>query len=619
MYIRKTKVKTGQDGTSYHSYRLVQSTRVDGKVKQRTIINLGKHFDVAPEHWPLFTARIEQILQSESGQPPLLEAALDPALEKSAQHYAALALKKYAQPVAASEHANACSVELTPVNISALDVLQPRSVGVEALCFQALSQLNVMTKLRDLGFNRTELAGAVGQLIGRMTHPASERETHRWLQNTTALGELMAYDYASMSLTRFYAIADTLLDNKDAIEAVLAQREQDLFDLDRTIVLYDLTNTYFEGQAMNNKKAAYGRSKEKRSDCPLVTLGLVLDGEGFPLRSEVFDGNASEPATLSTMLNGLSAPDSATVVLDAGLATQSNIDELKKQGRHYIVVSRERHKAIPSQHEEAVTVTSAAGEDNVTALRVDCPDTGEVRLYCHSKAREQKEQAMITRFSERLEEALDALKQGLTKKGAIKRYDKIVERVGRLKEKFSRVASNYTITVIPDENNTNAASLTWTRNDAHTKKTSEAGVYCLRTDRQDWSEQRLWQTYVMLTELEASFRSMKSELGLRPVYHQKDTRVTAHLFITLLAYHVVHTIRYQLKKKGIHASWQSLRNLFASQQRLTVRLPTREATIHVRLTSKAEPEQVSIFQALGYDCDPIGRTQTSSQDISKNL
>nr|WP_221894428.1 hypothetical protein [Bathymodiolus japonicus methanotrophic gill symbiont] len=156
-----------------------------------------------------------------------------------------------------------------------------------------------------LGFNKVDTATALGTIIGRMVSPGSELQTHDWLQNQTGLGELLGHDYGNTSLTRLYTVSDKLLKHQATLEYFLADREQTLFNLNRKIVLYDLTNTYFEGQCARNPKAKFGRSKEKRTDCPLVTLGLVLDGGGFPLSSQVFPGNASEPATLKLMLDEL--------------------------------------------------------------------------------------------------------------------------------------------------------------------------------------------------------------------------------------------------------------------------------------------------------------------------
>ena len=236
---------------------------------------------------------------------------------------------------------------------------------------------------------------------------------------------------------------------------------------------------------------------------------------------------------------------------------------------------------------------------------------GETRLYCYSDQKAKKEQAIRNRFHVRLEEALDKLNAGLDKKGTIKNYAKILERIGRLREKNSRVAQDYRIEVKADDDKNNAIRIEWQREPESAQKNQHCGVYCLRTNIKDWSEEQLWTTYIMLTEIEATFRSLKTDLGLRPVYHHKEDRVTGHLFITLLAYHLVHTLRYQLKQQGIHLSWDSIRNIMSTQQRITIILPTEDnKTIHLRTTTQADVRQKQLYAALSIKPDPIGKSKT---------
>ncbi|MBS3952082.1 MAG: IS1634 family transposase [Methylomicrobium sp.] len=278
--------------------------------------------------------------------------------------------------------------------------------------------------------------------------------THQWLQSCTALGELLGHDFSSTSLSRLYRVSDKLLKHQAALEGFLADQEQSLFDLNRRIVLYDLTNTYFEGQCAGNPKAQFGRSKEKRSDCPLVTLGLVLDGDGFPLGSQVFPGNASEPATLKTLLEGLQGKtplmrSKPVIILDAGIASAANIAWLVEHGYQYIVVSRERQVKDPREQDGALLIRDT-GRSQVRVYRDLDADSGETRLNCHSEQKAKKEHAIRNRFNERLEAALTQLQTGLSQNGTVKNYAKILERIGRLREKNSRVAQDYQIDVTSD-------------------------------------------------------------------------------------------------------------------------------------------------------------------------
>jgi len=618
MFIRKTKIKSGPQGKPYYTYRIVETSRTSRGVIQRTLLNLGIHFTIEPIHWTLLAKRIEEIVQGRTGntqQQSLFNISLDldAELEASAQRYAAQIIIKYSQAIQTQETTSNIEIDHQHIDLNSLEAVDPKSIGIENLAYQTLLQLQLDKKLKSLGFHRPQLAAAMGNIIGRMASPSSERDTHRWLQNTSGLGELIEHDFETTSLTRLYTIADDLLIHKTAIEEHLYQQESDLFQLNNTIALYDLTNTYFEGQALKNELAKFGRSKEKRTDCPLVTLGLVVDSQGFVMRSEVFAGNASEPKTLTQMITGLASAqvsiEPTIVVLDAGIASQENLDWLVAQGYHYLVVSRDKKCQTNKALDEIVV--KADKNNRVTACRELSQDKKEVRLYCHSEAKEKKEQGILTRFSERFEDALTKLKEGLKKKGTIKKADKIQERIGRIKQKNSRVSSHYSIEVTIDETSKNATDIQWVKNANARTKSEDSGRYCLRSSLIDWKETRLWQTYTMLTEVEACFRCMKSELGLRPVYHQKTERVTAHLFITLIAYHVVHTTRYQLKQKGINLSWESLRDVLSNQHRITFSMNTKNGEkCHLRITTKASVEQQKIFDALGMRSDILGRKKT---------
>lgn len=303
-------------------------------------------------------------------------------------------------------------------------------------------------------------------------------------------------------------------------------------------------------------------------------------------------------------------PVNPVIIMDAGIASADNIAWLIERNYQYLVVSREKKTKNPREQENAIMVRETERSNVAVYSEMDTV-TGETRLYCHSEQKAKKEYAIRNRFHVRMEEALNKLDAGLSKKGTIKKYAKILERIGRLREKNSRAAQDYRIEVIADEEKNNAIRIEWQREPQSEQKDKLCGVYCLRTNIPDWSEQQLWLTYTMLTEIEATFRSLKTELGLRPVYHHKEDRVTGHLLITLLAYHLVHTLRYQLKQQGIHLCWESIRNIMSTQQRITITLPTdNHQTIHLRTTTKAEVRQKQIYDALNIKPDPLGKHKT---------
>jgi transposase len=459
--------------------------------------------------------------------------------------------------------------------------------------------------LESAGLNGVQQAAAIGSIIGRMAEPGSELATYGWLTERSGLGEVLDVDYEAMPLMRLYRTSDLLVKHRQTIESALFSRVTDLFSLPATVTLYDLTNTYFEGEMAGNSKAMRGHSKEKRTDCPLVTLGLVLDGSGFVRRSRMFAGNVAEASTLEEMLEGLAAPVGALVIMDRGIATEANIAWLVAHHYRYLVVSRERNRQFDA--DQAVVVATASEEKTIHIQRVGSEDGSEVRLYCHSKERQEKENAMTSRFSERFESGLAKLAAGLQSSRGEKRRDKLLQRIGRLQEKSHGIGRHYRIELLPDETENKVTGLTWERLPVAGTQLTHPGVYCLRTNELTWDETTLWQTYTMLTDLEAVFRSLKSELGLRPIYHQKEDRAEGHLFITVLAYQVVQVLRGKLKAHGIHESWASLRKIFAGQFRVTATFRQRDGrTLHVRKTTVAEPKLKRFYDALDLSASPVG-------------
>ena len=596
MFIRRTATRNTATGESYFTYRLVRTERVGGKVRQITLLNLGREFAEPQHDWPVLCLRIEQIL---SAQDTLLAAKCSARIEAAAQRYAGQLVGR-----APSIEAAASAPDFREVDVDSVEDRQPRSVGVEHVGLAAMIQLGFVEKLKDLGLNGTSRAAVIGNVIGRMAKPASELATWKWLQRESGLGELIDANFQSMSLMRLYRASDALVKHRAEIEDHLFAHLRTLFALEETVTLYDLTNTYFEGQAAGNPKAARGRSKEKRSDCPLVTLGLVLDGSGFVRRSQLFEGNVTEAHTLEKMLADLGARAHALVICDAGIATADNLAWLSGHGYRYLVVSREQHRQFdPAQ----ATALESAGGETIRMHKVLSDDGQEVRLYCHSTGREKKEVAIVERFAQRFEQGLAKLALGLTKPRGEKRHDQIMERIGRLKEKSRGVGQHFQITVTPDASGKKVNAITWIKTPKSGSMLTDPGVYCLRTNEYQWDAEKLWRTYIMLTDLEAVFRSLKSELGLRPIYHSKEKRTDGHLFISALAYQFVQFLRTQFKARDIHDSWNSLRETLTIQRRTTTSFRQRDGrTLHVRKSSVPEPELQKLYTVLGLDPKPGG-------------
>lgn len=600
MFIRQTKTRSTTDGGSYFTYRLVESKRVGTKVRQRTVLNLGTNFDLPKDLWPELCIRIEQILNSEQ---PIF--ATDPSIEKSAQHI-------YSQIIARQgklkhgndkdETGNATNFE--EVDINSIQQIKPRTVGAEHVSLEALKELQIPQVLEGAGFSGRQQAEALGNIIGRMCAPRSERATASWLQERSALGELLNYDFTEMPLMQLYRASDRLFENKKLIEEKTFERVQGIFNFTPTITLYDLTNTYMEGNAEGNPKAKRGRSKEKRSDCPLITLGLTLDASGFIRHSQVFDGNVSEGSTLEEMLIQLHAPEGALIIMDAGIASEENLEWLTLNQFNYLVVSRERKRDIDMKE---TSMIESAGGHQIHLQRQPGKREGEVKIACWSEQRAMKDKGINTSFQQKYELELSKINEGLHKPRTTKKLGPVNQRIGRLKEKYKRVSSHYKINLTTDEATGLVTELTWDYQPQTASKQTHPGVYLLRTTLADWDDDTLWRTYTMLSDLESVFRSLKSELGMRPVYHHKEDRCDGHLFITVLAYQAVQVIRRKLKECGINESWTTLREKLNQQCRITATFKQRDGkTLHVRQASRPEEELGEIYKKLGLSTDPGG-------------
>jgi transposase len=604
MFIRKVPHKDRKNRKEYFTYKLVESVRTERGPRQRDVLNLGVKFDLPREQWKQLANCIEAIL---TGQRPLFD--YPKGISTAARKYARAIARQ--QAVVVDEIEDVVS-DYQTVDVNSVDNEDVRTVGPEHVVYETIKQLELDRKLKSLGLTKLQVALAMGMIAGRMIAPGSERATHQWLLNRSGLDELMGIDLSRASLDSVYRASDLLLSNKQTLEEHLRQTEGRLFALEEKIILYDLTNTFLEGTGKHNAKARHGgKSKEKRSDCPLVTLGLVLDAQGFPKNSRIYEGNVSEPRTLETMIKGLSiedldnSPFKPTVIMDAGIATEDNVKWLKDKQYRYIVVSRKRKKAIPPD----VSMIAVKRDDRDQTVLVQAGlskklDTDELELYCHSVGKEKKEEGIKNRFRERFESDLVKARNALDLKGGTKRYDKVLERIGRLKERYRSVARGYKIAVEKDRGTDKAKDIKWSRRQR--EKTS--GVYCLRTDRSDLDVQQIWDIYTMLTDIEDAFRCMKSELGLRPIYHQKEARCDGHILITVIAYHIMHTIRHTLRHRGVRFCWTTIRKQLSTHVRTTTTMKRKDGkVIRIRKSSKPEPAHEQIYDALNLSHTP-GRT-----------
>ena len=517
MFIRASTQKK-KTQTEYTTFKLVESFRTERGPRQRTVLNLGADFALPEGQWKDLANRIEEIV---TRQEPIFPCTQE--IERLARKYVRRIIKQGDSDalflIRAGKSANAKESEYTPdyqtVDVNSTENEEGRSVGAEHVVLETIKELGLDEKLSEMGFSRPWRDVAIGVIAGRLIWPSSELATHWWLQHKSAMDELLGTDFSLLPQDRVYRVSDKLLKGQDDLEDYLSCREKTLFNLQATIVLYDLTNTFFEGTGKLNKKAKFGPSKEKRSDCPLVTLGLVLDGDGFPKRSRVYEGNVSEGKTLEKMINGLQKKTSLIkplIIIDAGIASEANLKWLRDNHYDYLAVSRRRKRAIPEELASRMVTVKEEKEALVRAVLENVEKTKEVLVWCHSTLKEKKEEGIKNLFRQRFENGLKKIEAGLTKKNGTKLYEKVIARIGRLKERYSRMARHFEITVQKNDKEL-VTSLSWSLQE-DLEKTD--GVYCLRTNRQGVNEQGLWDNYNTIRDVEDAFRCMKSDLGFRP-------------------------------------------------------------------------------------------------------
>jgi transposase len=435
---------------------------------------------------------------------------------------------------------------------------------------------------------------------------------------------------------RLYRISRKLHELRSPLEKYLSSKTNELFDLEDKILLFDLTNTYFEGRMVKSSIAQFGRSKEKRSDAKLVVLAAVVNTEGFIKYSSILSGNMADCKTLAGMIETLRANTSssakkATVVIDAGIATDENLKMIQENGYDYICVSR----AALTKYSVAADAQKITVRDNknqtIELQRVEQKQNTDYYLKVDSHAKALKESSMENCFTERFEEELQKIAASLTKKGGVKQEDKVYLRLGRLQQKYPSAYRNYTFDIRVGEPAEDAkkdaplpskrivVSMEWTKNEASAKAKAH-GTYFIRTSLTGLTEELLWQFYNTIREIEATFRCLKTDLDLRPVYHKTDDNVMAHLHLGLLAYWIVNTVRFQLKKSGINSSWGEIVRIMNTQKAVTTTAQNiHEEVISIRKCSEPSEQVKNIYTALKYKHAPFARKKSvvHKSDVKK--
>jgi hypothetical protein len=436
-----------------------------------------------------------------------------------------------------------------------------------------------------------------------------------FIKENSAVFELTGYPKDKITKDKLYKISHGLYSVKDGLESYLSKRTNELFDIEDKIIIYDLTNTYFEGRMKNSKLAKYGRSKEKRKDARLIVLAIVINPEGFLKYSNIFEGNMADNKTLETIVDALSSETSFTdrkpmVVIDAGIATDENLKMLKRKGYGYMCVSRSNLKEYYADTSCTPIEIKDKRDQPIELMKVRTDkEDGDNYLWVKSKAKALKENSMNGLLSQRFEEGIQGINEGINKRWGTKKLDKVHQRVGRLKQKYPSVHKYYDITVADDGNGAaTSISCTHKKGEDPDKK---AGIYFLRTTLDETNEKTLWDIYNVIREVEYTIRVLKTDLDLRPIYHKTDEAAMAHLHLGILAYWLVATIRYQLKQKGYKHGWGEIVRIMNTQKCVTTSVKDiEEKTISIRQCTEPTGKTKQIYDLLGYKYVPFYRKKS---------
>jgi len=596
-------------------YRLVESYRLGDQVKHETILNLGTLSelpDIAQKK--ALGQRINELVaQSITGKTNIF---INPEelIEQLAQKF-------FQQIMANRSLSDKQQRDYHYIDTETIRNKDVTEVGGEWLCYQALEQLQIAKFLEEKRWNIMSIQLALTHIISRAVYPASELKTSHWIKENSSVCELTGYPKELITKDKLYGISHRLFSVKDDLEKHLSKTTNELFDLEDKIIIYDLTNTYYEGVMNDSKIAKFGRSKEKRSDARLVVLAVVVNVEGFLKYSQIFEGNMSDTNSLQKIIHQLSKSTSSSgrkpiVVLDAGISSEENLKLLRDQGFDYMCVARSgMNKYQIDTKTEPVTLTDKKNQP-MSLQKATVDGLTDNFLLVNSDAKALKEKSMNSRLTERFEQKINEAKQSLDKKSGIKRYNKVWERIGRIKQKYQGVSDLYQIDTKQDDKG-KVIDIIWSQKSIDKKE----GKYLLRTTLNDKDEKVQWTVYNTIREIESTFRTLKTDLDLRPIYHKTDSASMAHLHLGLLAYQVVNTIRYQLKAKGINYQWKEIVRVMNTQKMVTTTMVDQyQQTIVIRQCSESTEKVTEIYQSLKYKERPFTRKKfvVPQTEISKN-
>ena len=571
MFLRELRPK--KDGKEHSYWSLVETVRTPEGPRQRTLCYLGELNTSAQARWQKTIAVFNE--HGESRQLKLFPSEVEPP----------------------GDDPNVARVLLNKVRLERARQLGPCFLGLELWRRLGLDKFwegRLDAAVADVPWSRVAAVLAVNRLCA----PGSELAIEERWYPTTALDDLLAIPEGSLNDTRLYRGLDRLLPHKTHLERHLRERYGELFGAEFDVLLYDLTSSYVEGAAAQNPMLKRGYSRDHRPDCKQVVIALIVNAEGSPLSYETFDGNRADVSTVEAVMRMVERKYGRARrvwVFDRGIVSEENLAALRQRGGQYLVgTPRSKLKQFEA---ELLGEGWERVRDDVEVKRVAMPGGEETYVLCRTTARREKEKAMRSRFSTRIETALGQLAQRVAS-GKLKDRGKIERRLGRIEARYPSVADLYQMQLVETEGR---LRVDWQmRPERRTWQETRAGAYLLRTNLQAESAAELWAKYIQLTEAEAAFRALKSALSIRPLFHQLEPRVKAHILVAFLGYALWVTLKHLLQRKQSPLTPARVLALLATVQSADIVLPTTDGReIRLRRVTTPSPEQSAVLELLG--------------------
>jgi hypothetical protein len=582
------------------TYFYVSKTERNGSIVKRVnLVFLGTDFNVPKEKWKQLIISALDVLNNQQVLFPL-----DNGCGERFKYWAEFIASKLSELQLSnnrleSETNSEIGQENDSFDINKLRIIKSTPSGVAIISLWALMCFGFADIFKRLGFNFEQLCTVLALIASRMERPASEESTFNWLESHSSIGKLLGINFSNKSVKSLHSGCVAIYKNKNRIEYESFSYNNNIFDQSTHHLFYDLTNTFFEGSPQSSK-AKYGRSKEKRSDCKLISIGVVSDYLGYIRKSVILDGNISEPKTLQSMIKELNPNNGSILIMDRGIATDENIAWILDNGYNYIVANRHRiRKDVPDDSDKINTkskkIISVYKEEK--SNQSNNMQITESLVFCHSTDRQATEDSINARYKAKFESGLNKLIESIGDNGKIPR-DTTNQFIGALK-KECKVSQHYKIKLVKSECEEYYIAISYEFQPVNNSKMSHSGVYCLRTNMLQLKATEVWETYMLLTKIERVFRSLKSMFGLRPIHHRKEENIEAHLFISILAYQCSNWVRNRLKACKINDDWDTIVTKLSTHSLVTINYNSGKRSSDMFMFSELTEDQKQIFNAVG--------------------